>query len=158
MNRIVGATVLTLLLSGCGPIYTTTYEFEHPQYKPGSRQYDSFTHCISKAASSRERCRAACQSTNTQCFATAQQDMYDQRRDCYRHHRGYYDKHGHWHKDKHSVKQCDYIYADTSACSQDCGQCDQDYREAYRICGGTVTEQVTCVDFCDQEQQGNVGN
>jgi len=153
VSRIVGAALLTLIMSGCGPVYKTTYNFENPHYKPGSRQYDSFTHCVSKAASNRERCRSACQNTNTQCYAAAQEDVYAQRSECYRHHRGYYDKHGHWHKDKKSVKQCDYIYSDTSACSQDCGQCDRDYREAYRICGGTITEEQTCVDFCDQEDK-----
>ena len=127
--------ILTLIgmLTGCGPIYETQYDFIPPKS-------DMSRMCTAQCVQSRNSCEQSCRIDTEDCRARAQENaMYEFER--YRHDR----KKDGMSVDK-SVSDFDRGYSCNSSCN-----CGPTYRDCYSACGGQVLAQKVCVAFCDKQ-------
>ncbi len=116
---------ITILLSACGPQYSTTYSYIRPATGQGQS-------CAFQCENSRLQCRQNeelkyenCQSKNH-----TRQLSYDL---CV---------------EKNGKKKCSY--PTTSFCNKAYKQCKAAYNQCYTTCGGKVNSKTECVANCDK--------
>lgn len=123
--KLAGVLLLAQLLSACGPMYTTRYEFTPPD-DPQSRT------CIAQCEVSRHQCLASEDLLKQQCeaFRDQQRWQYEQcsqrndSKDCYR--------------------------PSYQSCSANTERCDSMHRACYQACGGSIRSYRECTMNCDQ--------
>lgn len=122
-----------LMLSGCGPMYQTTYNYIPPHSYRGRR-------CVNRCLSDRSYCRSQCQTnlqsceTNANLIAMPQYLSYVQEQNA----------------SHQPINESITDFADYSRCSSHCG-CATTYRECFTNCGGAVIVNRQCVAFCNQK-------
>ena len=120
------------LLTGCGPVYKTDYEFVAPKSQSGKN-------CHARCVQSQSSCNLQCQSQNETCRSRAKQDAlyaYEQ----YKHQR---------RSEGLPVEKDISAFNHESSCNSSCG-CDSLYNNCFKACGGQIIEHKKCVAFCDK--------
>lgn len=124
-----------LILTGCGPIYRTTYSYVPPANERGKM-------CVIQCQTSKKMCENLCEAKNSEC-------TYRERDKAHFEYESYVRKQEMEHQPV--LRDLDSFY-NRSACSQfSCG-CEEDYRSCYQLCGGQVVEHRECVAFCNKAQ------
>lgn len=120
------------LLTGCGPMYNSTYSYTQPKTFNGKQ-------CSNDCLQNRTSCQMQCGSQNEVCKSNARQAamptyaLYLENKE---------------EKAKHPHKTLD-DFADFSSCNSSCG-CDETYNQCFSNCGGIITEHRQCVAFCSK--------
>jgi len=120
------------LLSGCGPIYNSSYSFEQPKSFSGKQ-------CSNTCLQNRTNCQMQCNTQNEQCKNNARQAamptyvLYLANK---------------IEKSKGPHKTID-DFADYSGCNASCG-CEETYNQCFSNCGGVIKENRQCVAFCSK--------
>jgi hypothetical protein len=121
---------LFFLLSGCGPIYNSSYSFEQPKTFSGKQ-------CSNTCLQNRTSCQMQCNTQNESCRSNARQAalaayvLYVANKE---------------EQQKNPHKTID-DFADYSNCNSSCG-CEETYNQCFSNCGGIITENRQCVAFC----------
>ncbi len=129
LRMVIFCNSLLILLSACGPIYSTKYRFIPPQ-DVWSRQCiteclrindNCYTQAENRAAKERMQCEQAASIRYATCIATA--------------------------KTEAASKNC----SQHSFCNQtaDTSRCDSEYRHCYQNCGGIVEAYQVCEFGCN---------
>lgn len=125
-----------LLLSGCGPVYKTTYHFTPPDSQRGRE-------CVNACQSTQQQCESNENYTYEQCKNRAERSYQacESRKKFEPH-----PKKG-WKEPKcvENCQDCSRPYCS----SPDDDKCAERYRECYRTCGGSIEKTVTCTSNCD---------
>jgi len=120
------------LLSGCGPMYNSSYSFEQPKSFSGKQ-------CSNTCLQNRTNCQMQCNTQNELCRTNARQAalptyvLYLANKE---------------EQAKNPHKTVD-DFADYSNCNSSCG-CDETYNQCFSNCGGIITENRQCVAFCSK--------
>lgn len=132
IKRLGFLIILALLLSGCGPMYKTTYSYIPPQSKNGRM-------CIMQCMQTKQMCEQMCEMKKENCRS---REMNESR---YR-----YQEYAYHQKmaNKPIERSPDSFYYGYS-CHQDCN-CVTGYNDCYTVCGGQVLQRRECVAFCNQ--------
>lgn len=125
------------LLSGCGPVYETHYNYVPPASWHGRQ---CANHCLAK----RSRCRTSCQSAKQVCRSAADMDAMP----------AYLDYAQDQRNSGEPVVNSVSDFADYSNCPDKCG-CGSTYRACFSNCGGTVIANTQCVAFCNEKIQSS---
>ncbi len=129
---IVLPLFFSLLVTGCGPMYNSSYSFEQPKSFSGKQ-------CSNTCLQNRTSCQMQCSTQNEMCRTNARQAamptyvLYLANKT---------------EKSKNPNKTID-DFADYSPCNASCG-CDETYNQCFSNCGGVITEHKQCVAFCSQ--------
>ncbi len=124
-----------IVLTSCGPIYKTTYDFKPAKTPEGSM---CTSNCLDKMA----LCKSHCKTEERDCIRIRElkaENAYlkyvEERR----------------RLGRELKKDRDYFLATASRCStRDCDEkCDADQRLCHTACGGEVIERRECTHFCD---------
>lgn len=129
MNLYMHLLIGIIILSGCGPIYSTKYRYIPPQDIWGKQCVTECSRiseaCYSnaeyRASQERMQCQQSASIRYAACIASAKTDAA--RKNCSQH------------------ANCNQI-ADTS-------RCDADYRHCYSNCGGIVEAHQVCEFGCN---------
>ena len=131
---VAGALLATVMLSGCGPLYRTTYDFTPPRDRIGRL-------CSAQCATTREVCRGnadnRAQNQYSQCEIEAQQDYY------------------HCLNAAKDSKQRNFCFLRQCYSHTNYSRCDTDYRGCFSACGGRVVAQKHCVLNCPDPDKGD---
>jgi hypothetical protein len=125
------AFVLLFSLSGCGPIYNTTYSYVTPKSWDGRQ-------CANQCLQMQTNCNMQCNNQYQNCVNSARLAATPQ-------YLGYLNKKENENKTPHRSLD---DFTDTSSCSQDCSSCTDTYNQCFSNCGGRVITQRQCVMFC----------
>ena len=106
-------SIITLMLTSCGPIYSTTYTYQPPTSWTGRQ-------CVNECLLVKSHCQSRCQRNYQRCVFQAQETARIQYREYRRTH------HHHHHHDD-DILGPDY-FVDTSQCDNSCG-CGGDYNQ-----------------------------
>jgi hypothetical protein len=124
--------VVVLMLTACVPIYETHYSYQPPD-NPQEKS------CIAQCQENRNVCRSDCHNQQQQCESQAREKaefryrMYKTKRQ---------------NAGKPLQKSLGDFYH-TMGCHRTCN-CQAEYRQCYRACGGKVIKHTHCIAFCDQ--------
>ncbi len=124
-------STISLILTGCGSIYKTTYDFIPPK-SFRARQ------CINQCITHRRTCNELCRKNHQICRSMAERAAMSL----------YYEYIQERREQKRSIRKNISNFADYSRCSLKCEYCNVDYRNCYHLCGGQVNENQVCVAFC----------
>jgi hypothetical protein len=122
-----------LLLSGCGPMYQTSYSYIPPHSRSGRR-------CVNQCLNDRSMCRSQCQTNLQSCKTNANLIAMPQ-------YLSYVQTQNAAHQ---PINQSISDFADYSGCSSQCG-CTSTYHACFTNCGGSVIANTQCVAFCNQK-------
>ena len=127
---LVGIT----LLSACGPIYNTSYQY-HPPTSLQGRQ------CIVQCSRTKEACQHHCNSDVNQCRSLAmQQANFD------------YNAYVNARNVRREPVERDLnSFYNPSQCNTSCN-CEPEFNNCYTLCGGHIETIRKCVAFCDQQK------
>lgn len=132
---ILGVFLLSsiLLLSGCGPIYKTTYSYYPPRSESGRM-------CAMQCQQTQMMCNQMCEARRDSCRSQAWSSAQYQ-----------YEEYKHERRREHKSIDSDVNdFYDTSQCDNiSCG-CSSMYNNCYVTCGGRVVPHTVCVAFCNQ--------
>ncbi len=120
-----------LMLTACGPIYETRYDYE-----PRNANH----YCLMDCSDRRQRCESEQTHIYLHCQRNADRDYrdcMDQGREC------------HWSKKHHRYK-CEDPICIKEDCEKDFSPCVDVYNLCYQSCGGAVSSYTVCVQNCDQ--------
>lgn len=132
---ILFSLALSLLLTGCGPVYQTTYSYE----KPASQRART---CIaSNCERNKMLCQSNCAKNNNECEWRATEEAKTEYREYVRQQR----------YNNLPIKKSINDFKDDWDCNNSCN-CQSVYRQCYSTCGGTVIAHTQCVAFCNQKQ------
>lgn len=122
--------VMIFLVSGCGPMYQTTYTLVPPKTYRGRM-------CVNQCLSDKNQCTMSCRRIDQRCHAEADRAA-----------RPAYNVHvREQHRRNQRVQSGVSDFADYSNCRPGCN-CTVNYRQCYANCGGTVTPHTICTAFC----------
>lgn len=127
--------IASLALTGCGPIYQTTYSYEPPA-NINARS------CIVQCQQNRMQCNFACSSQNNQCEMMAQQSAMFQ-------YRAYVSQQRAAGQPVTATVQ--NFFDDSSCQMQSYCNCTPQYNQCYQFCGGRIIAQQKCVAFCGDD-------
>lgn len=135
MRLIVCAFILSLvtMLSGCGPIYKTEYNYVPPHSNMSKM-------CVAQCVQAKSHCEQLCELKNQNCVAQARQEAFYEY-EIYKHDRKREGK-----KVKKDIGDFDRSYRCQSSCD-----CTPSFNTCYSACGGQVLEKQVCVAFCDKK-------
>jgi hypothetical protein len=120
------------MLTGCGPIYQTKYDYMPPRSSTGMM-------CVAQCQQGKSTCEQMCQLRNDNCRTQARQDAI------YR-----YEIYKQARQDRGRAPKKEVGDFDSSnSCNIPC-RCESSFRACYAACGGQVLEQQVCVAFCDK--------
>jgi hypothetical protein len=125
--------LITAWLSGCGPVYQTSYTYQPPTSQVGRM-------CISQCMQTKSSCEQMCQMQDQNCRMMARQNAFYQ----YQQYRDYQTSHG-LSVDR-NLNDFDNSFFE---CRKSC-HCSADFNFCYQNCGGVVQEHKVCTAFCDQ--------
>lgn len=134
MRAAIIALFLALGLSGCGPQYQTTFQYQPPT-SVGARQ------CLVQCQGQRDYCRERAQDRYENCRAARRQEAYIEYRSYLR------QMERERKRPVYSVSSFDRSYQCSTATA---GNCTANYNECYQTCGGRVTARTVCVANCDE--------
>lgn len=121
------------LLSGCGPVYHTDYNFNAPRSTAGKT-------CIMTCSQNRMMCEQLNDSHCQQCRNEARQDAM------YR-----YAEYKSVRLSQHKpIEKTLNDFQSFTFCNRG-RNCDADYRACFTTCGGKVTTHTYCVSGCDKK-------
>lgn len=129
---IISIFAISVLMTGCGPIYETTYSYVPPKSYRGRTCVNQ---CLSQKGSCRNNCRLLNQSCRLQANAAAEPAYQAYLRSMRR-------------QGKPPVETI-ADFADYSGCQSNCG-CDVNYRQCYTNCGGKIIPHTVCTAFCNK--------
>jgi len=135
INLLIKISFLALLafaLTGCGPVYETSYSYKPPKNWAGRK-------CTNRCLSRRSFCNMRCRRNYNICRSDALEDARPEFRAYVREQR---------HQRLPIVKSLS-DFADFGTCQRGCG-CTINYRQCYSNCGGQVITHRVCVAFCDK--------
>ncbi|GAA0594106.1 hypothetical protein [Caenispirillum bisanense] len=134
IRRALWVAAVAVVLQGCGPVYTTHYDYTAPATPEGKA-------CAAQCQVSQTHCRSSCESAQDACRARARLEAV-QEYERYAEARTQAGK-----KIDRSVSSFDRSY---SCSSQTCRPgCDDDFRICYSTCGGQVRATVVCTSGCE---------
>ncbi len=128
----VNLVIALLLLTGCGPVYQTSYNYQPPASLSARK-------CIVQCQQNQIQCNAACSNQNNQCEMMAQQSALFQ-------YKAYVSQQKLTGQPINASLQD--FYDDSSCQMQQSCNCIPQYNQCYQLCGGRVITQQTCVAFC----------
>jgi uncharacterized protein YceK len=131
-RNIVMLFLIMLFLSGCGPIYQTTYSYQPPKSQMGIM-------CVSQCVQTKAMCQQLCQIQDQNCRNQEHQYAF------YRY-EAYRDKQT--AQDKKIDKTVDDFDQGFLQCKTMC-HCEVDFNLCYQNCGGVVLQHQVCTAFCD---------
>lgn len=120
-----------MLAAGCGPVYSTSYEFVHPQNPDRA-------------------CFAQCLSAKSQCARLERIAQLQEEEIYYERCMDEADEEENAKKRKRKREKCAHTSPSFGGGSSAAG-CEAEYRDCFRACGGRVIEVTECVYNCDQE-------
>lgn len=120
------------LLTGCGPIYQTSYTYQPPRSQNGKM-------CVAQCFQTKSYCQQMCQMQDQNCRMQAHQNAYYQFQSYSEEQRSQ------GKKIDRSIDDFDHSY---SECGQKC-HCTSDFNLCYQNCGGSVFEHKVCTAFCN---------
>lgn len=128
---LIAAIVLaSVLMSACGPVYSTSYSYVPPKSYRGRM---CLNQCLSQKSMCQNNCSMLKQSCHMQANAMAEPAY-----------------HAYLHQMKRQGKtpwrNISY-FADYSSCRDNCG-CQGNYRQCYTSCGGRIIPHTVCTMFC----------
>jgi len=126
----VAFSSLSCLMTACGPMYKTTYEYHPPENQRGRM-------CLNHCLDIKNECRAICNNHNDVCKDQAMQ-------------RAQMDFESYQHAQRETQQPITKTVNDFYnpwGCSESC-HCEQQYNQCYSNCGGEVVPVQTCVAFC----------
>ena len=134
-GRILFALLLlaqVFLLSACGPVYRTTYQYVPPESDAGKL-------CITQCENNKIQCAQLEQMRYSSCQQQSDFSYHlcRSRREFRYNHKGH----------RKCVRNC-YCYHRN--CYQNTNACESNYRSCYEACGGTISSDTQCVDRCDK--------
>ncbi|NDC39414.1 MAG: hypothetical protein EBZ48_15480 [Proteobacteria bacterium] len=121
------AVVGVALLSGCGPMYNTSYSYTPPRSPEGRA-------CTFQCNQIQIQCQQLEDMNRSRC----QQDAQREQREC------------EWNIRITEGRKPKWYECGGDSCSVDYARCEQTYRACYQSCGGTVTAETRCVANCDK--------
>lgn len=130
--------VFSLLLTSCGPIYSTTYTYVPPKTKHGQR-------CANRCLEQKSTCTTNCNMVHQACRMEADAVAQPAYQDYLRAQR----KAG-----QAPVRRLS-DFADYGNCGGDCG-CGDTYNQCFTNCGGKIIPHTVCTAFCDKAEPGTV--
>jgi hypothetical protein len=129
MKTLFLSTSFFLMLTACGPIYVTRYNFIPPMDGLGRQcvtdcmriKNDCYFYAEERASRERMQCERSASIRYTACIATAKTDS--------------------------ERKKCSHYYSD---CNQtaDTSRCESEYRHCYQNCGGIIEAYQVCEYGC----------
>lgn len=123
--------LLVTLLTGCGPIYRTSYSYAPPTNQNGQM-------CTMQCLQTKNMCEQMCDMRQDNCDMRARDDARYRYRDYERRRR----------EDRQPVdRSMDSFYY--PSCNKDC-RCVENYNDCFTLCGGRVLVHKTCQAFCNQ--------
>jgi uncharacterized protein YceK len=123
--------IVGLLLSGCGPIYQTTYSYQPPRAQMGKM-------CISQCFQTKSMCQQMCQTQDQSCRTQEHQNAY------FRYQAYHAQQVSRGKPVNKSINDFDNSF---SVCQHSCS-CTADFNMCYQSCGGSVLEHRECTAFC----------
>ncbi len=123
---------MALLLSGCGPIYQTTYS-----YKPAPSSSGKL--CTAQCFQTKNSCQQICQLQDQNCRLQAHQEAY------YRYSEYLREQKAAGKKARQQLSSFDHSY---TRCNNSC-HCTADFNACYQSCGGQVMTKRICTAFCN---------
>jgi hypothetical protein len=122
------------LLSGCAPVYQTTYSYVPPKSDTGRM-------CAMQCQQTRMMCQQLCESRKETCRSNArQQALFDY--ESYKHQRRA--------RGKSVDRDVESFYDDFQCDDIPCG-CDESYNSCFAVCGGQVVPTTVCIAFCNNK-------
>lgn len=133
MLRTLVIIMGVLLLSACGPIYQTSYDYIPPKSQNGKM-------CLMQCQQSKMLCQQSCDLKQQACRADAQRNATFA-----------YENYRQQQENQHQPinKTVQDFYSDFE-CSRSSCTCEDDYRTCFTTCGGKVLAHQQCVAFCDK--------
>lgn len=126
----IGIFILAVLLSACGPMYKTDYQYIPPRSQMGQM-------CVSQCMQTQSMCGQMCELKNQNCRIQARQDSILEYEMYNRH-----DANRFGHRTLNSFDR-------SWMCNQSC-DCEANYRACYTACGGQVLSNTVCVANCEK--------
>jgi hypothetical protein len=123
-----------LSLTGCGPVYKTTYSYIPPKRAAGKV-------CVNQCQQNQLMCERLCQSERNACMQRARHDARPAYRRYVRERR---------HARLPVYKTIDNFVNPLACQSATRCNCDEPYHSCYQACGGEVIAHRVCVAFCDK--------
>jgi hypothetical protein len=138
MNYIYKVILLSFLLflSGCVPIYNSSFTYQPPKTSAGSL-------CLMQCTQSKSQCEVGDKISQETCLTRAHRDAEQE-------FAGYQAQQL---KNNQPIKKSVSDFDKGQFCGSDNGHCAADYNFCYQSCGGIIEEHRTCVAFCDKERK-----
>lgn len=133
MAMLIGLIATALVLSSCGPMYSTSYSYVPPRSWRGKQ-------CVNQCMMQQTTCKMQCKLSDQECHMNANMIA----RPAYR---AYVRQQA---RAKQPIKKTIRDFADYSSCADSCG-CVNLYRQCYTNCGGQVVARTVCVAFCNKK-------
>lgn len=124
---------IIILLSGCGPVYKTTYSLIPPVTADGKQ-------CVKQCQQSKRLCQNLCNSEHGSCIARTKREARAQ----YKHYQQEQQRQG---------KPVENTFADfynPAGCTKRACGCKEDYRACFQMCGGELVPHRQCISNCDK--------
>lgn len=128
---IIGFCIFTVLLSACGPVYKTDYQYIPPRGQMGQM-------CIAQCMQTQAMCSQMCELKNQNCRIQARQDAILEYE--------IYNRNDAQRFGQRTLNSFDRSWM----CNQTC-DCETSYRACYASCGGQVLANTVCVANCDKQ-------
>lgn len=127
--------IASILVTGCGPIYSTTYQYVPPKSHRGRR-------CANRCLMQKSTCENNCNILHQACRMEANAAAEPAYRAYVRQER----------KAGKTPWRTLGDFADYSNCGGDCG-CGSNYNQCFTNCGGQIIPHTVCTAFCDKAKK-----
>lgn len=123
---LITLTLAVLLITGCGPVYNTTYRLTPPKSASGRS-------CILNCSTIQSQCEHLERIEADRCEDRSRWEQRECERD--------FERRG------EKPKWYDCV---ADSCTPELERCEEQYRRCYESCGGEVHAETVCVSGCDK--------
>lgn len=131
LKKFVWILLLAMVVTGCGPVYRTSYSYVPPPGMNGRM-------CIMQCIQAKNMCDQMCEMKHENCKSRRMNEA-----------RYYYDDYKQQRLAQGKSVDRSLNSFNYSSCNQNC-HCVENYNDCYSLCGGQVLVHRQCTAFCKQ--------